>query len=57
MLKQLQDLRASLQFSQKELDEIKCANKGTQASCESQELDIERRAESMLQSLTSMTVR
>lgn len=47
MLKDLQDLRISLQFTQKELDDIKCENKGIQASCKSQRTDIDRLAESM----------
>lgn len=48
MLKDLQDLRTSLQFTQKELDDLKCANKRIQASSKSQRSDIDRLAESML---------
>lgn len=48
MLKDLQDLRTSLQFTQKELDDIKGGNKSIQANCKSQRADIDRLAESML---------
>lgn len=48
LLKDLQDLRTSLQFTQKEVDELKTTCKGTQSICKSQESDIERLAESML---------
>lgn len=48
MLKDVQDLRTSLQFTQKELDDLKSENKGIHAICKSQRADIDRLAESML---------
>lgn len=48
LLRDLMEVRTSLQFTQKEVDDLKMTNKGLQSSMKGQETDIVKLAESML---------
>lgn len=48
LLKELIEVRASLQFTQKEMDDLKMVNKGFQSNIKGQETDINKLAVSML---------
>lgn len=48
ILKEVQELRISLQFTQKEVDDLKAASTSLSSNCKSNEMDIHKLAESMI---------